>query len=91
DHIESKVRQLESMLIQLKNDNLRLENENKQLKMELSNQQNLVGALKNKLSESQRKLEAEGIQDPERSAALKQQIDQYLLEIDKCIEWLQNA
>lgn len=91
EQIEWKIKRMALQMDQLKSENARLNHEKLQLETDLSNQKNLVGLLKNKLTETQRSLEEEREQDPQRSEALKNQIDQYLLEIDKCIEWIQNA
>jgi poly(3-hydroxyalkanoate) synthetase len=35
--------------------------------------------------------EGEGVEEYERKHYLRKEIDQYIQDIDKCIEWLQNA
>lgn len=90
DSIELKVRQLALKLERFRNENRSLENENKLLKAELDRQKGTVQALKDKLERTQRGISAKTEENSEQPNQLKAQIDQYIKEIDKCIEWLHN-
>lgn len=90
DSIELKVRQLAVKIERLRNENAALIVENRQLKAELDRQGGTVDALKNKLEKTQRVLAKNGEREPEHSEKLRKQIDQYIQEIDRCIEWLHN-
>lgn len=88
ESIEIKVRQLALKQERLQRENTALQLENQQLKAGLDKQEATVIALKDKLETAQRTLENR-VED-EQSQQLKQLIDQYILEIDKCIEWLHH-
>jgi len=90
DSIELKVRQLAVKIERLRNENAALIVENRQLKAELDRQGGTVDALKNKLEKTQRVGAKNGEREPEHSEKLRKQIDQYIQEIDRCIEWLHN-
>jgi|APTNR8051073442_1049403.scaffolds.fasta_scaffold00268_4 chromosome segregation ATPase len=87
DGIDLKVRQLALKLEQLQRDHALLMQENHQLKAETIRYQEVVATLKNKLSTTQQAMETRGEETTEK---LRQQIDLYIGEIDKCIEWLYN-
>ncbi len=91
DGIELKVRQLALKLERIQNENSLLQEENKQLKKELFSQQQLVGDMEQNLLKTQKALSKKREEDPEGSKKLRKAIDQYIDEIDKCIEWLQNS
>lgn len=90
DNIELKVKHLAIKLERLQNENTALQEENELLKAELDRKNDTVDNLKNKLKESQQVLEVNREENPEHNVKLREQIDQYIIEIDKCIEWLQN-
>jgi len=87
DGIDLKVRQLALNLEQLQRDNALLKTENEQLKSEAARYHEVATALKDKLSMTQQGMEKRGEETTEK---LRQQIDLYIGEIDKCIEWLYN-
>ena len=91
DGIELKVRQLALKLERVQNENSLLQEENKQLKKELFSQQKLVGDMEQNLLKTQKALSKKREEDPEGAKKLRKAIDQYIQEIDKCIEWLQNS
>lgn len=88
DQIEVKLRQLGSKLDNLSEQNKGLRQENEQLKAERDRQSGTLAALQDKLERSQQTLTKrdEGNEPP--GDDLRQQIDHYLREIDKCIGWL---
>jgi len=88
DNIELKVRQLVLKNERVSKENATLREENQYLKAELDRQKGTVGVLKDKLKDTQRALDSQRDEDPEQSAKLREQIDQYIKEIDNCIEWL---
>ena len=71
-------------------ENAALHQENELLKTELDRQKGTVGILKDKLENTQRVIDLQREEEPEQSAKLKEQIDQYIKEIDNCIEWLKK-
>ncbi|MFN7117873.1 MAG: hypothetical protein ACK4TA_13820 [Saprospiraceae bacterium] len=90
ESIEIKVRQLALKQERLQRENAALQLENQQLKAGLDKQEATIIALKDKLETAQRALENRAEEEDEQSQQLKQLIDQYILEIDKCIEWLHH-
>lgn len=91
DNIEQKVRQLVAAMDSLRKQNATLLRENNKLKAELEAQHERIGELTERLTNSQQALAGQRGDDSESTQKLKKQIDQYINEIDKCIEWLQNA
>ena len=91
DRMEAKIKRVADKIERLQSANASLQQENDELKTQLAGQQEKVNVLKDKLNEAQRSLPVPSGEGPERSKKLNKQIDQYIREIDKCIEWLQNA
>ena len=89
--IELKVRQLASKLEGLQQDNAALLEENKKLRTQLSERNNAVGLLQEELKNSQQSLEQMKGLESRPSKKLKKDIERYIREIDKCIEWLNNT
>lgn len=90
ESIEIKVRQLALKQERLQRENAALQTENQQLKAGIDKQEATIIAFKDKLETAQRALENRAEEESEQSQQLKQLIDQYILEIDKCIEWLHH-
>jgi chromosome segregation ATPase len=90
ESIELKVRQLALKQERLQRENSVLQAENQQLKAGIDKQEATVIALKDKLETAQRAFQEKAEEEDEQSQQLKQLIDQYILEIDKCIEWLHH-
>ncbi|MBK8562796.1 MAG: hypothetical protein IPN76_05485 [Saprospiraceae bacterium] len=91
DNIEQKVKQLADAMTALRQQNASLLKENNKLKADLEAQHERIGELTERLTNSQQALAGERGDDSENTQKLRKQIDQYIQEIDKCIEWLQNA
>jgi len=91
DNIEQKVRRLAAMMEEVRQQNGALFDENTKLRAELKSEREKAGELITKLTKTQRALEIKRKDDPESTKKLRKQMDQYILEIDECIEWLQNA
>lgn len=106
NEIESKVKRVAAERDDYQHHNAVLMGENKQLKEELSKQSELIEALQERLVNSQQILTGKNGEiyakiggktsgkrplSKKESEVLKKQIDQYVQEIDKCIEWLQNS
>ena len=91
ENIEQKVRQLAGAMTALRQQNAALSKENNKLKADLEAQQERTGELTERLTNSQQALAGQRGDDSESNQKLRKQIDQYINEIDKCIEWLQNA
>jgi regulator of replication initiation timing len=91
DNIEQKVMQLLEAMTALRQQNASLLKENNRLKADLEAQQERIGELTERLTNSQQALAGQRGDDSESTQKLRKQIDQYIHEIDKCIEWLQNA
>lgn len=91
DSFELKIRQLGSKLERLRGENADIRAENEILKEELDRRQGVINALKDKLERTHREMNVRETKaedsDPDR---VRQQIDYYLHEIDKCIEWLEQ-
>jgi len=90
ENIELKIKQLALKVERLEKENLFLKNENEKQKVELDLQKDTVNALNEQLLEAQKAMNNRKNEDREHSEQLKQQMDQYIKEIDKCIEWLHN-
>lgn len=91
--IEQKARALIAHLTQLKRErvpllekNKELTEQNRTLQTDLLLRDSEISYLKKQL----RTQEGERLDGHEQKHHLKKEIDQYILEIDKCIEWLQN-
>lgn len=91
EHIEQKVLQLVEEIQNLRHRNAALLEENIKLKADQEAQNERIGELTQRLSNTQRALAQQRGDEPESSQKLRKQIDQYISEIDKCIAWLQNA
>lgn len=91
DSIEQKVKLLLEAMNALRQQNASLLKENNQLKADLEAQHERIGELTERLTNSQQALAGQRGDDSENTQKLRKQIDQYIQEIDKCIEWLQNA
>lgn len=90
EQIELKVRQLALKLERLHEENDEIKTENERLKAELDRQRGTVGVLKDKLEKTQGVFHQQKETASEHTQQLRQQLDQYIREIDKCIEWLHN-
>ena len=88
--IESKVRQLASKLEHLQEENNALLNENKLLKKDLIQKNTEIIGLEKRSKILPLAVKTSGNED-KRSKQLKKEIAQYIKEIDKCIDWLQNS
>ena len=91
NNIELKVRQLALRLERLQNENSSLLLENKKLKSELLQNSTKLGQMEEKVVRSKVALDLKKNSDPEHSKKLRKEIEQYIAEVDKCIEWLQNS
>ena len=67
-----------------------LRKENAELKAELLNRTDKINVLQQELDTKQADWEAREKTRASQSEQLKKQIDLYIEEIDRCIEWLQN-
>ena len=90
DNIELKIQQLAQKLERLSEENIALKQTNEQLKEELDRQKGSVNALQEKLTLAQVSIDAKLEEKVENTKQLKHEIDQYIVEIDRCIEWLHN-
>lgn len=88
--IEQKIRQLAEKLEQLQGEKAALSEENQHLRATLAAQAEKVADMEKLLAETT--ADPEENQEPESKSSqkLKREIAQYIKEIDKCIEWLQN-
>ena len=90
DTIELKIRQLSLKMDRLNEENSNLKTENERLKTDLDKQKGVVMTLKDKVDKTQGMLDTQHVDESEHSKQLKEQLDQYIKEIDNCIEWLSN-
>lgn len=86
--IESKIRHLGEAYTRLINDNNRLKVESDVLKKRLSDQENLIKELENKNVHLH--IAKTDNTTSEESGTIRKKIDQYISEIDKCIELLNS-
>ena len=90
ENIELKIKQLVLKIERLEKENLILKNENEKQKVALDFEKETSNTLNKKVLDSQTAMASRKKEDNEQSAQLKQQMNQYIEEIDKCIEWLHN-
>ncbi len=92
DSIALKVREVAFKLERLKKENAVLREENKMLKAEIDHlKKGSTGAVStDNYNNGQQASEGEERVKTEQSDKLRAQIDQYIQEIDQCIEWLNN-
>lgn len=105
NEIESKIKRVAAERDDYQHHNAVLLGENKALKEELSKQSEMIQELQERLVNSQQILIGKGGEvyakingkssskkslSGKDTALLKRQIDRYIAEIDKCIEWLQD-
>ncbi len=90
-NIEVKVRELALKMERLQQENAALVEKNRQLTNELATKDKQVGELNSKLAQRQQNEKIGGAQDSGITKKLRKEIDQYIKEIDQCIDWLQNA
>jgi predicted nucleic acid-binding Zn-ribbon protein len=88
DQIEGKVLRLAQKLKRVQQEKEALQAENEQLKKLLKKKEDTIGVLTNRLETKQRILPVEKDLEEKDKEMLMQQIDQYIAELDKCIEWL---
>ena len=88
DQIEGKVLRLAQKLKRVQQEKKALQLENEQLKKLLKKKENTIGVLNNRLETKQRIFPVEKELEERDKEMLMQQIDQYIAELDKCIEWL---
>ncbi len=87
--IENKIHKLAEQLQDLKAENERLHTENVQLKQTIDLLENkTVKELEEQITITRRQLDEERGRNPEAMNRLRGEIDHYIKEIDKCIEWL---
>ena len=91
-NIEKKIHLLIEAMNALRSSNTSLKEENKKLKAGMAEQNDRISELTERLSNTQQALAGQrGNDESESSQMLRKQIDQYIAEIDNCIEWLKNA
>lgn len=89
--IETKAEKLASVVALLRSENAALKEQNEKLKATLSKNEEMVVDLKHQLEKTQQALDGKREHDPELNVKLRKQLDKYIEEIDKCIEWLENT
>lgn len=90
DKMRDKLQELALKMDSLKAANTSLLDENEQLKAALKEKDSKVNTLKQQLTETQNATNYIVVakNNSESSTEVKQKIDQYIKEIDKCIDWL---
>lgn len=91
NNIEDKVRKLALKMERIQKENAALTEENRKLANELTAKTTVVSDLQSKLANGQQKIVTKVESDSGMDKKLRKEIDQYIKEIDKCIDWLQNA
>lgn len=90
DKIEKKIKLLAQKLERCQEDYNAVKRDNQILIEKLNERDQAVRNLQTKLKESLETIEQQEKDEPVHKKNLKMQIDQYIREIDKCIEWLNN-
>ena len=90
ENIELKIKLLALKLERLQKENASLKQEKQTLQRQLAERDTLILQVQKELQKNQ-DLNA-GMKDinPEQVKQLRKQIDHYITEIDKCIDWLKN-
>ncbi len=88
--IETKIKLLSSKLNDLRVENESLKEENERLNVAKAEQNAKIGVLTDKLGETQGALEQQGKGEPQAAEELREQLNQYISELDEVIEWLQE-
>lgn len=90
ERIEAKVRQLLTLVKQLRRENAGLQEENRELKTHIAQRDAAIHALQVQVERANQDLVKLRREDSEQSEKFKEQVDQYVKEIDKRIELLAN-
>lgn len=90
ESIELKVRQLALKVRQLHRENQNLRDANEQLWAALSQKEDVIKDLQERVVKAEQEVEHKRKMDTEQSVKVRAQIDQYVKEIDRCLEWLTN-
>jgi chromosome segregation ATPase len=90
ERIEIKVRQLLALVKQLRRDNGGLQEENRELKTHIAQRDAAIRVLQTQMERAEQELVKLRREETEQSDKFKEQIDQYVKEIDKRIELLAN-
>mgnify|MGYP005667367143 FL=1 len=91
DTIEIKVSQLALRIDRVQKERDKYLEENNKLRTELTNYNNKTKDLENKLVRTTLALEEKKENDPEHSKKLRKELEQYIKDIDKCIDRLKNS
>jgi glycogen synthase len=89
--IADKVQKLVTEMQQLRKQNAVLLQENENMKATISKNEEMVASLKRQLGNATTAFDGKEKDNTEDSVRLKKQLDKYIEEIDKCIEWLEKA
>ncbi len=89
--IELKLRQLALKLERLQEENIVLLKENRQLKTKLSQKPSTIVKTIKESATVPTGVETDRAENQASSKKIRKEIDQYIKEIDKCIEWLSNS
>jgi LmbE family N-acetylglucosaminyl deacetylase len=90
ERIESKIRRLLDLVKLLRGDNASLQDENLKLKEVIAQRDAAIRALQTQVERASNALVKQRREESEQSEMFKEQIDQYVKEIDKRIELLAN-
>ena len=88
DQIELKLRQLALKIERLEKAKATLLEENEALKTKLRKGDTKTVSLEQQLRKTHEVLESKRTNDPERTQKVRKELERYIKEIDKCIEWL---
>lgn len=88
--VEWKIQKLIQKMRLLKQENAALLEENIRSKQELDHHKKNIANLETQLNRTKDALENTQDNGTDRTKLLKEEIDHYINEIDKCLEWLQN-
>jgi len=91
ESIDLKVRQLAKNLERLREEKAVLTDENEQLHERHARQLDRLGVVRDKIKKMQQELTARKGTEAEQVSKLSNQIKNYLKELDKSIEWVQNS
>jgi len=89
--IDWKVRQLAKNMERLREEKAVLADENEQLHERYARQQDRLGVVRDKIKKIQRELTASTKKEEMNVSTLSNQINKYLKELDKSMEWVQNS
>lgn len=91
DQIEHKIKVLVQKMVFLKKENADMMEELIKLREELKKSKEKIAQLESQLEQSKKAVTEQKLSDKIDSDKVKEEIELYIQEIDKCLSWLQST